>query len=302
MLDRVQKAFYELVFENEFIKRKGDSFQDFFSSIMELKYPGDFLKTRPWGKVGDRKNDGYVKSSRTLYQVYAPNDMSAKAAIAKIDEDFNGALPYWEEHFDNWIFVHNSRDGLGPEVTKKLLDLGAKHTHIAVSTATYAELREIVFSLSSDAIATLLGPAPSNADFNHVGFEKIELVLREIAKKLPAEDGAIRPVPQSKLKFNQLSSNVDTLIRAGMRKSDSVAQFFNQWHEPTLGDQVAATFKEEYRKLKSAGLSPDNIFSELQSFAGGRKRGDADHEASVLSVLAHLFEECDIFENPEDAQ
>jgi len=90
--------------------------------------PSDFIRVRPWGNVGDRKNDGYLKSERRLFQVYAPNEMEAAKAIAKIDEDFTEALPFWKLHFDNWSFVHNARDGLGPDVTKKLLDLGAQHS------------------------------------------------------------------------------------------------------------------------------------------------------------------------------
>jgi hypothetical protein len=43
---------------------------------------------------------------------------------------------------------------------------------------------------------------------------------------------------------------------------------------------------------------PDRIFQELQAFAGGLGRGSPEHEAAVVTVLAYLFEECDIFERP----
>ena len=33
-------------------------------------------------------------------------------------------------------------------------------------------------------------------------------------------------------------------------------------------------------------------------FAGGTERQDPAHEAAVLTVLAYLFEQCDIFERP----
>jgi len=38
------------------------------------------------GNAGDRKNDGYLRSERTLFQVYAPNEISANDATAKINE------------------------------------------------------------------------------------------------------------------------------------------------------------------------------------------------------------------------
>ena len=70
-MDETQQQYiYEKLFEVAFLRRKGDAFQDFFADIMERCYPGDFMRTRPWGKIGDRKNDGYLKSKRRLFQVY----------------------------------------------------------------------------------------------------------------------------------------------------------------------------------------------------------------------------------------
>jgi hypothetical protein len=106
---------------------EGTAFQEFFCSIMELGHPGDFQRVRPWGSAGDRKNDGYLRSRRILFAVYGPNEMKAREAVAKIDSDCNGAVPHWQQYFDTWVFVHNSRDGLGPDITKKLGELDAAH-------------------------------------------------------------------------------------------------------------------------------------------------------------------------------
>ena len=108
-MDKLKRSYYEVIFENTYLKKGGNEFQDFFSEIMEKCHPGDFQRVRPWGNTGDRKNDGYLRSARILFQVYAPNEMSANDAITKIDEDFHGALHYWQQFFDKWIFVHNSR-------------------------------------------------------------------------------------------------------------------------------------------------------------------------------------------------
>jgi hypothetical protein len=69
-------AYYEMKFHLTFLEAMGDAFQDFFSSIMELRYPGDFARVRPWGKFGDRKNDGYLRSQRKLFQCYAPRGLT----------------------------------------------------------------------------------------------------------------------------------------------------------------------------------------------------------------------------------
>ena len=98
-------AYYEQKFENEFLRSKGDAFQTFFERLMGLAYKADFMACRPWGNQGDRKNDGFLKSERRLFQVYAPNEMDAAKAKAKILEDFEGAKAHWNNHFDCWVFM-----------------------------------------------------------------------------------------------------------------------------------------------------------------------------------------------------
>lgn len=299
-MDPITRSHYEVCFERDFLKLKGEAFQDYFATVMEKRYPGDFIRTRPWGNTGDRKNDGYVKSLRTLFQVYAPNELSAADAIKKIDEDFNEAIPHWKQHFSIWRFVHNSRSGLGPDVTKKLLDLDANHTDITVSHFGFEEFRQELFSLALADIASVLGPPISSGSFASIGFDALQPILLAVGQASPSSSADIRPVPANKLSANSLSSNVEALLKVGMTKSDTVGGFFKKWHDPSLGDKVAKAFTEKYQALKASGISPDQIFVELQTFAGGGKRGTPEHEAAVLAVLAYFFEECDIFERPSE--
>lgn len=166
--------YYEAVFKSKFLEAKGNVFQDFFSSLMSKAYPEDFIPCRPWGNVGDRKNDGYLKSERTLFQVYAPNEMSMAAAVRKIRDDFQGALPFWEDHFDKWVFVHNSIDGLSADIIKELLKLGDKHSEIKVTHWGFDDLQERARLLSDANVRTLLGPKPKNEDAKKQAHEMIK--------------------------------------------------------------------------------------------------------------------------------
>jgi hypothetical protein len=298
-MDNLMRAYYEAIFEKEFLKRKGTIFQDFFSEIMEKCHPGDFQRVRPWGNEGDKKNDGYLKSQRTIFQSYAPNEMEASEAISKIDKDFNGALPYWRNYFNRWIFVHNSREGLGPHVLEKLLELERIHPDIKIEHWGFEELRNKVFSLSENDIASLLGPAPSAKDIAHIGFEDLKIVIESIAAQSPLEDSDLDPVSKDKLTTNALSPNVEILLKAGMTKARLVKSFFDRWHDPTIGDRVATAFNKKYKELKSQKLPPDGIFYKLQEFAGGAKRNPPNQEPAVFAVIAYLFEKCDIFENSQ---
>lgn len=295
--ERTKRAWYRIAVERDFLKKKGNAFQDFFSDIMEKRYPCDFIRVRPWGNVGDRKNDGYLPSQRTLFQVYAPNEMSSAEAVKKIDEDFRGALPFWRHYFDKWIFVHNSPQGLGPDVTKKILELQNEEPHLAIHTFSFDDIGRIALSLPEDELIALLGGiiALTDAEVRDVTYEDLKIILQSIARQPDSPETDIRPVPGTKLSMSRLSEDNAYLLNLGMVKSDRVGKFLAGWPDPLFGTQVVASFRQEYRALRHTGMLPDVIFHEMLVFAGG----DVTYRRGAsLAVLAYLFEECEIFERP----
>jgi hypothetical protein len=299
-VDQFTRAYYELAFRCAYLERRGEAFQDFFSTLMEKRYPADFIRTRPWGRLGDRKNDGYVRSTRTLYQVYAPNELSESEALAKIDEDYLGAIPYWQEHFDNWVFVHNSAQGLGPGVERKLLELDSGHKNVRVRPWGREELRRVTFELGQLEIASILGPIPSRTDLINVQFPEVEMVLQSLVRLPLPPVAEVRPVPPRKLEANGLSDGVALLLRAGIASSYRVREYFSGHYDPDLGDRVAQAFRREYELLRNASMPPDDVFARLQLVGNGTAFATPTRQAATLTVLAYLFEECDIFERPPE--
>lgn len=263
---------------------------------METCHPTDFVPIRPWGKFGDRKNDGYLTSQQAVHQVYAPNDMSANEAINKIDADFKGALAYWNTKMKKWIFVHNSYSGISAEILNKLEELKNEYPSIEIRHMGRAELRNIIFTLDDHDIALILGHAPTEAAMKNVGFEDLKIVINFLSAQKPTSDVDLRPVPQHKISCNKLSQDVEILIKSGMRKSGLVDNFFNRWHDRTLGDGIAESFRIQYNHLKDANLTPDDIFMELIRYAGGSEIKSSGHLAAVLAIVTFFFEQCDIFE------
>ena len=88
-----------------------------------------------------------------------------------------GLSPDWKEHFDRWTFVHNSRQGIGPDVLQKLLALQEANPQIKVTHWGYEELRKKAFSLQDQDIAALLGPSPTRKDLIKLNFEDLRIVL-----------------------------------------------------------------------------------------------------------------------------
>ncbi len=293
----LQQAYYEQKFENSFLRVKGDEFQTFFEHLMGLAYKADFMACRPWGNIGDRKNDGFLKSERRLFQAYAPNEMKAKDVIDKITEDFEGAKVHWGEHFDKWVFVHNAYDGLPPHVQEVILEFERVNPGIVLEPWGMEEMRLIFRRLSEEDCISWFGFAPTEETKANLGFKELKVVFETLANKATPPSSTVNPVPQGKIEANALSESVSILIKNGMSKSPLVSSFLETWYDETLGERLAVAFRKEYKRLRGT-MPPNQIFSELQAWAGGKERGTPEHEMAVLTVLAYYFERCDIFEEP----
>jgi hypothetical protein len=199
------RDWYELKFSLQFRSLVGTEFQDFFASIMELGYPADFERVKPYGKNGDRKCDGYHRSHRRVYQVYAPEKMQVVETNAKIDEDFTGALGHWSKEMATWVFVHNQWRGIPADVLKKLLGI---HGMKGVSVLSWSEpeLRGEFFLLSSHDQARLLGPAMSLL-VGAVGIEPSAL-LQTRNLFIPRFDESDRNARNDKLRYKKGTKEV----------------------------------------------------------------------------------------------
>lgn len=176
-----QDAYYEQKFEIAFLRAKGDEFQTFFERLMSLAYKSDFMACRPWGNLGDRKNDGFLKSERCLFQVYAPNELELRKAKAKITDDFEGAKEYWGNYFDKWVFVHNATDGLPPHIHTLLFDFEKANFGIQLQPWGLEKLRVIFRTLSVEDKESWFGIAPTDETKAKLGFKDLQVVLERMA-------------------------------------------------------------------------------------------------------------------------
>lgn len=302
-MDRNQQISYEKDFRIKFLESKGDAFQNLFETLMMKLYPADFMACRPWGNTGDRKNDGYLPSKRMLFQVYAPNELTAKIAIKKINEDFGGAKNHWEKYFDRWIFVHNTPNGkLPPHVIEELTKLRENHKEITISHWGWEELLIEFRKLDLIELESWFGHAITLADKVKLGFSDLEAVLEHIVISSRLTPSDTRDVPSGKIEFNSLSQAVASFLKIGMEKAPLVEEFFNRWKTPTYGTQIAAAFKNQYIELRdqSPSLHPDEIFGRLEKWAGGNDLTSPSRKVAILAVLAYLFDSCEIFEEPKE--
>lgn len=299
-MDRLQQLGYEKDFRILYLEAKGDGFQSLFEKLMAKAHPNDFMACRPWGNVGDRKNDGYLPSTRTLYQSYAPNEMSAADAIRKINEDFEGAKVHWEKYFDEWTFVHNAPDGrLGPHIIETLARLAQENPKIKIGHCGWDEMLTTFRQLNQLDLESWLGPSLTMEVQVNLGYSDLKAVLTHINVAAVPATSEIKDVSRGKIEANFLSAVVADFLKIGMQKSPLVKHFFENWKNPVYGEQIAEAFKRQYESLRDQepSLHPDEIFGQLETWAGGVVNTTPTHKAAVLAVMAYLFDECEIFED-----
>lgn len=300
IMDQLQRAFFGLHFRADFLSKRGEAFQDWFVRIMQSRYLADFDAVRAYGAKGDFKCDGRRLSTGTIYQCYAPYDLKESETIAKIKEDFAGALAHWPEFMRSWCFVHNDDRGLPPNVEKLFDEMRREHPGIAVTVMNEAELRDIVFEIEVEHLEALFCAVPTMTQLNAVSLEDIKPLLDELARVDPdplAEN--IAPPSPRKLEKNGLSDEAASMLRLGRQRQQKVAEYFDKTAWPDVGERIAEAFRKRYADLKAMPFAnAEWTFGQLAAFAG--MAGEPKRQAAALSILAYFFERCDIFEDPDD--
>ena len=295
-MDDTQRSFYGLKFENTFLREKAKAFESLFMRVMAHGFTGDFEPVRPYGAKGDLKCDGFRKSDGTVFQLYAPDTTKLSDLLAKIDKDFLGARAHWGARMRRWEFVHNDTRGLPAEAVRKLDDFRSAYPAIEIAAFGEAEMRAVVMGLALHQLEDLFGPVLSQRTLERLGFANLRPVLIAIQRRDPGAEPPLAAPSPTKLQHNALSQDAEAMLQQGRRREKLVQDFFNTWPDPSFGEDVAEAFRARYQALKAVDLSPDQIFGELQSFAGGMD-GEPSHQGAVLAVLSYFFERCDIFDD-----
>lgn len=286
---------WETLFRLAFLERHGDSFQDLFAQIMERRDVG-FQRVRPWGSDGDRKNDGWSPTRRTLFQCYAPSTLSASNLASKVSEDYEGAVGYWEDYFDDWIFVHNDLGGMAPLLAKHIADLNAKSEHFACSAWGFAELREEFARLDDAAREAILGPELTANHFMSVSAAALKPLIDALGFMGPDPAATVKPVPFDKIEANALLPAQVEFLTLGSARAPLVEQYLNNAYVlPSHADAIAEAVSTRYRTLRDSDQEASVIFDQLVGWicAGS---SDSTTRANAFAIVAYFFDRCHIFE------
>jgi len=163
-MNDVTLAIARNMFHLQIHEADGQRFEDLFSKIMGYKHRG-FQAVRPYGNIGDRKNDGWIESENTYFQVYAPCDItkSINDAVTKLKKDLEGLLTHWDAlcPVKKFYFVLNDKyKGAPPQLHQKMTELKLEFGLDDASVLVAKDLEFDLFDLRNDMILSVVGHLP----------------------------------------------------------------------------------------------------------------------------------------------
>ena len=297
-------------FRNRVLSSHGQVFEDLFVRVMKASDP-DFRPVKPQGKEGDKKNDGFNKKKGQYYQVYAPENLSEKEtqSLKKLKSSFKGLYEYWQnvspirEFY--WVVNDNFQTGVYPSVEKELAEIENEYNLIA-NPFLSKDLEDIFLKWPESEIIEILGGYLP--DYNNI--EDIDIsVLGEVINFLinfefkPSEITFPDEINfEKKLQFNKLSTAYGNLLKTAFYQDHIITEYFN-YNSKFAKEEL----KNVFSNLYSEGLTKisdeipeksDLIFDFILKKACPRSnKAIAD---AVLTLMAHYFESCDIYDEPQD--
>ncbi len=304
----IQRYYWRIALELRLRKANSDAFQDFFSTVMGLLHGDDFVRVRPYGALGDKGCDGYVQSNGQLFQCYGAlaGELKQVATLTtKMTDDFAKALKNLAAIMKEWHMVHNIADGLPVEALTTMDTLRKANPTLTLGFIGVEGFSERVFRLQPFQIESLLGPVASDADATTLDTAALRDLIQHLRSQADAIDfdpQDLRPVPLHKLNYNNLPNHWKQLIAGGWKNAHLVGQYFDRHPDPLTGERIAKLFRDRYDYLKAQQLSSGDIMGLLYELVTGIGNVPPQKQVAAQSLLAFLFENCDIFEREPTAQ
>ena len=306
-----QKYYAELRFTNIALKAEGQSYEDLFTSIMTKKI-SDFKKVRAYGNVGDRKNDGFVPSTGTYYQVFAPYDLKNSRtivdAVSKLEDDFSGLLLNWNEttQVQKYRYVLNDKqNGCPPQVEQKIGQLKIAHPTITFETYTMDSLLKEFLELSTADQQTIIGFIPSPEQLRTVSIPTINQTIEHLKVSSKKREKAIEDLNKEefdkKIEFNFLNRPIADLMEKAETQNYILEEYFTSNEDKKLKSSVRDMLNYMYQTEKEIYGTLNNITSPILFYSLLDKCSidkTADSINATLVLLSYFFISCDIYEKP----
>lgn len=307
MLDRNEMYIARTLFKNKVLAYDGQSFESFFTSVM-IKSNHNFEQVKPYGNIGDRKNDGFDKTVGEYFQVYAPEYIDKSTtisnAVKKLKDDFQGLYGYWNAlcPIKKFNFVVNDKyKGSPPEVHTTLLELAQNYPDVQFNILGANTLEDICMSLEENSIIEIVGCIvnPSiQLDFSALT-DVINFLMNTQERNERSEELQVADFNE-KIAFNNLNDEIAVLLKAASFHVGNLEMFFRRNSEFAKSDiqkRITECYFSAVNSIdKSAEHYSDLVFFKMHDNLCPNETGAVKNAALVL--ISYYFESCDIFERP----
>lgn len=132
-----------------------------------------------------------------------------------------------------------------------------------------------------------------------VSFAELDVAAKAIVSgkhSSGTDDFSVIPIDE-KIKKNELSDSVRSLIASGLAKSDEVERFLSKMAtniDDGFPERLKTGFRDKYLEFKQTSHG-DELFYVLLRFA---QQGNNEfvYQAACLAILSYLFHICEVFE------
>ncbi|MWA06156.1 hypothetical protein F8568_038570 [Actinomadura sp. LD22] len=275
----------------------GNAFEVFFHEVMSARH-GSYVDVATHGDLGDIGADGLMLTERRLYACNGPEvDIPRPVDVRKkVRDDFATAMKKRRGEFDTFVFVHNNRRGMHPEVAVALAALQKDNPDLVFENFGHRRFYDEFCRLERHQIEDLLGPFPAQKVVTGVGLNDVLPLLEHLAsERRPMRGLPDIPVPaERKLEYNAFSPDLEDSLRQALKYVPSVHTYYDNCRDPGERDEVAAAFKDHYLLVAEKHDSPDDVLYELECYILGNERTSYRRTLDAQVVLMYFFEECDI--------
>lgn len=307
MVGHDEQYLAHLMIQNKIYSSDGQSFENLFCQIMG-QANSNFELVRAHGSSGDKKNDGFDKSTGTYYQVFAPDDITKSRTIGdakrKLRDDFEKLYEFWDAlcKIQAFYFVINDKyKGVPPEIHEETIRLQKEHLSVKIGIYTAYDLEDTFLPLELAAIVRIVGCMPNPA------MQLDYLALTDVINHLmnmpddSGDSGLNVPDFEEKIAFNCFSDKIASQLRTASYQVGGLEAYFNRNSEYTRND-LQSKFVSAYNRAINAIDSKAPNHADLafaQMIDDICPNGTVAIRNAVLILMAYYFESCDIFERPQ---
>lgn len=278
-----------------------NSFETFFHSLMCARYP-DFLDVKTAGRLGDRGADGLLLYQESLYACYAPQVFDAKTVADKFASDLAKADSKRKGEFKAFVFVHNDRRGMHPQLTSTLVEASQARKDIKFSQMGLRHIWREIMQLRKEEVEDLLRcEIPIESATYGIGMEELAPLLSYLKEnRIPSSTSpqAIDEVSENKLDYNYLDPDSRRQLVEAMKYTPLVKRYYTKTADDNEAEEVATGFSTYYRIVHSEWTDAEDVLWQLEMYVLGNQSQPPQIERCAWIILAYFFERCYIFEEP----